>query len=322
MPVRLVAATRSGIAVADEAEPWRIEKTLEGEDVRSLVVASPACRLFAGTQGNGVFRSEDTGATWSRAGLAGEIVKALAVGPDGAVYAGTKPPALFVSRDAGERWLELEGFRAMRRWYWGQPAQRPHTPYVQALAVSPIRAGTILAGIEAFRVLRSDDGGQSWIRLRRGVSIDCHDLTFHPADGDRVYEGAGLGASTSSDAGRTWTRAAAGLDRRYVMSLAVDPADPNRWYVGAPLCSRRTAPTPMPVSSVGPATGSRSSRAGFRRSSSIFPPPSSVRSPGSSTPACATGRRGALVIAGIPGLDSPRVGGSSSSGGRHVELLA
>ena len=127
MPVRLVAATRSGIVVADEAELWRIETTLGGEDVRSLVVASPACRLYAGTQGNGVFRSEDTGATWSRAGLAGEIVKALAVGPDGAVYAGTKPPALFVSRDAGESWLELEGFRAMRRWYWRQPAERPHT---------------------------------------------------------------------------------------------------------------------------------------------------------------------------------------------------
>jgi photosystem II stability/assembly factor-like uncharacterized protein len=188
--------------------------------------------MYAGTQGRGVFRSDDGGATWSPSGLERAIVKALAVGSDGAVYAGTKPPGLHVSYDAGETWSELEAFRAVRRWYWRQPAEKPHTPYVQALAVSPAD-GTILAGIEAFRILRSEDGGRTWVRLRRGVCLDCHDLAFHPLRGEHVYEGAGLGASWSRDGGRTWSRATAGLDRRYILSVAADAADPELWYAGA-----------------------------------------------------------------------------------------
>ena len=238
---RLVAATRTGISVAEEALAWRTDRVLAGEDVRSLAAAGGGS-MYAGTQGRGVFRSGDSGATWSPSGLEGAIVKALAVGPDGAVYAGTKPPGLHVSYDAGETWSELEAFRALRRWYWRQPAEKPHTPYVQALAVSPAQAGTILAGIEAFRILRTEDGGRTWARLRRGVCLDCHDLAFHPRRGEHVYEGAGLGASWSRDGGRTWSRATAGLDRRYILSIAADPSDPELWYAGAaPMRAAHTA---------------------------------------------------------------------------------
>ena len=238
---RLVAATRTGISVAEEALAWRTDRVLAGEDVRSLAAAGGGS-MYAGTQGRGVFRSGDGGATWSPSGLEGAIVKALAVGPDGAVYAGTKPPGLHVSYDAGETWSELEAFRALRRWYWRQPAEKPHTPYVQALAVSPAQAGTILAGIEAFRILRTEDGGRTWARLRRGVCLDCHDLAFHPRRGEHVYEGAGLGASWSRDGGRTWSRATAGLDRRYILSIAADPSDPELWYAGAaPMRAAHTA---------------------------------------------------------------------------------
>jgi photosystem II stability/assembly factor-like uncharacterized protein len=231
---RLVAATRRGIAVAEQAAAGRVDRTTLDEDVRSLAAdPSRPGRVYAGTQGRGVFRSDDGGETWSPAGLQRRLVKALAVGPDGAVLAGTKPPAVFVSHDAGVNWHELESFRPLRRWYWWQPAEKPHTPYVQALAVSPAGEGTILAGIEAFRILRSADGGRTWMRLRRGVCLDCHDLAFHPVHGQHVYAGAGLGASWSRDGGLTWSRATVGLDRRYILSIAVDPHDPELWYAGA-----------------------------------------------------------------------------------------
>ncbi|MEX2426566.1 MAG: hypothetical protein WD401_07370, partial [Thermomicrobiaceae bacterium] len=47
------------------------------------------------------------------------------------------------------------------------------------------------------------------------------------------YEAAGGGVDFSSDAGGTWTTADDGMDRHYVWALAVDPEDPDRWFVSA-----------------------------------------------------------------------------------------
>lgn len=225
--MKFVAATVRGVSLL---EGDTVRTTLEN-DVRAL--SSDAVVVYAGTQGDGVYRSDDRGESWRRAGLEGRIVKALAVGGDGTVYAGTKPPGLFVSRDGGANWRELESFSAMRRWFWWQPAEKPHTPYVDAIAVA---AGVLLVGIEGGRILRSTDGGETWARIRRGVSADCHALAFHPHEPGWAYEAAGFGASFSRDGGATWTRSVEGLQGRYAMAIAADPDNPERWYIG-------TAPT-------------------------------------------------------------------------------
>lgn len=221
--MKLAAATVRGVAVLDDEG---VRTTLEG-DVRALVAVGGV--VYAGTQGDGVFRSDDAGESWQHAGLAGAIVKAFAVAEDGTVYAGTKPPALFVSRDRGANWRELESLAAMRRWFWWQPAEKPHTPYVDALAVSP---EALLVGIEGGRILRSVDGGETWRRIRSGVAADCHALAVHPHEAGWAYEAAGFGASFSRDGGATWTRNVEGLDGRYAMAIGVDPDDPERWYIG------------------------------------------------------------------------------------------
>ncbi len=124
----------------------------------------------------------------------------------------------------------------------GNPPRRPHTSYVQALAVAPSDPAVILAGIEAATVLRSADGGRTWTRNGRGVALDCHALCFHATDRVRAYVGAGTGASLSTDGGRTWRRVLDGLDRRYGWSVAADPSDPRRWYLcAAPMRSAHTA---------------------------------------------------------------------------------
>jgi hypothetical protein len=60
-----------------------------------------------------------------------------------------------------------------------------------------------------------------------------HCLAWHPSAPGRAYEAGGDGAAWSRDAGRSWDRADAGRDRRYAWALAVDVADPERWYVSA-----------------------------------------------------------------------------------------
>lgn len=75
-----------------------------------------------------------------------------------------------------------------------------------------------------------------------GVGLDAHELAFHPRNPRRVFLAAGFGASVSGDAGATWTKVNAGLDRRYGFCLAPDPADTESAYIAAaPLRSAHTA---------------------------------------------------------------------------------
>src|ERR1700737_4306841 len=78
---------------------WAVEAVALQADIRCLVVDPFAPgTLFAGTQGVGVLRSDDSGRTFTPAALDGLIVKSLAVHPSrpGHLYAGIKPPRLFV----------------------------------------------------------------------------------------------------------------------------------------------------------------------------------------------------------------------------------
>lgn len=216
--MRLLVATRTGITALDDG---RAEDVWEGQ-VRCL--AREGLRVYAGTA-SGAVRSVDDGATWAPSGLDGSRVMSLALDGE-SVVAGAQPVALHRSDDGGRTWRALESFP--RRPWWWQPATKPHTQgYVSALAT---RGDTILAGIEAFRGYRSDDRGGSWRPLRRGFSRDCHALVL--AHG-RAYEGAGLGPSWSLDGGHVWEPLRAGLDRRYVIAIAVDPADADCWYAAA-----------------------------------------------------------------------------------------
>ena len=74
---------------------------------------------------------------------------------------------------------------------------------------------------------------------RRGTTIgpgaqrDVHSLAWHPHERGRAYEAGGGGSAWSDDAGDTWHPADDGRDRNYTWSVAVDPADPDCWYVSA-----------------------------------------------------------------------------------------
>lgn len=234
-----IATTGNGLARAerDTGGNWSVAYLLEDEDLRCLATdpLNPNV-IYAGTQGNGVLRSDDRGVTWRPAGLSGQIVKAIAPSrhEPGTVYAGAKPATMFVSRDGAKSWTELEAFRRIPgRWWWFSPAEKPFSAYVQAIALSPTAPNLIVVGVELGGVVRSTDGGQTWTGHRRGAVRDCHSLAFHTTNGDWVYEAGGGGAALSRDAGQSWRQPKAGLDRRYGWACAADPAQPEVWYISA-----------------------------------------------------------------------------------------
>ncbi len=140
---------------------------------------------------------------------------------------------LYRSDDRGKSWRGLDGLLELpSRPTWSFPP-RPWTSHVRWIAPSPHDADVVLAGIELGGLMRSTDGGETWEDQRPGSQPDVHSLAWHPQVEGRAYEAGGGGAAWSEDAGDTWRAADEGRDRHYTWSVAVDPVDPDLWYVSA-----------------------------------------------------------------------------------------
>jgi photosystem II stability/assembly factor-like uncharacterized protein len=233
---RLYAATGDAIARLDEGDgAWTVEVSLRESGAQCLAVApADPDTVYAGLREGGVRRTADGGRTWLDCGLPAPGVFSLAVSAaDGAVYAGTEPSALYRSDDGGETWRELAGLLELpSRPTWSFPP-RPWTSHVRWIAPSPHDGDLLLVGIELGGLMRSTDGGVTWQDHRPGAQPDVHSLTWHPQVEGRAYEAGGGGAAWSEDGGETWRPADEGRDRHYTWSVAVDPGDPDVWYVSA-----------------------------------------------------------------------------------------
>ena len=203
------------------------------EDTGAQCVAIKERRVLVGTRDRGVFVSADAGTSWEQADLPERSVFSVAISDaDGALYAGTEPSRLFVSRDGG-RWSELEALQKIpSRGNWSFPP-RPWTHHVRWIAPDPRHGERLLVGIELGGLMYSGDAGETFSDHRPGAKRDVHSLTWHPSLQGRVYQAAGDGAAWSRDGGLTWEAVDAGRDLPYCWAVAVDPSDPDSWYVSA-----------------------------------------------------------------------------------------
>jgi hypothetical protein len=227
---RLLVCTGHGLVRLERADgSWRRTALLDEEPARCVAFADG--RVLIGSR-EGALLSTDDGASWRRADLPETDVFSVAIGRDGTLFAGTEPSRLFRSRD-GERWDELEALQGIpSRERWSFPP-RPWTSHVRWIAPDPHRAERLLVGIELGGLMYSDDGGESFTDHRPGAERDVHTLAWHPRVEGRAYEAGGGGAAWSRDGGWSWEPAEAGRAHRYCWALAVDPEEPERWYVSA-----------------------------------------------------------------------------------------
>jgi photosystem II stability/assembly factor-like uncharacterized protein len=236
---RIFTVTDTGV-VAFELAGGDPEGVLAGVDARCVAVdPHDPDRVYVGTFDNGVYTSRDGGASWHQdeLGLEDRRVMSLAVSSshreDGVsvVYAGTEPSNLYRSEDGGRTWQVLPALRELpSEPTWSFPP-RPWTHHVRTIAVHPDDPDWLAVGIELGGVMRSGDGGASWSDHNPHAHSDAHQLLTHPLAPSRLYEAAGQGIARSDDLGDTWRRAEQGLDRHYAWAQAVDPADPDLWYV-------------------------------------------------------------------------------------------
>ena len=233
---RLLVATGDDVVrIERDGAAWKASTCLDGRGAQCLAVDPRRPEsAFAGCRGAGVWRTVDGGLSWEDARLPAADVFSVAVSPvDGAVYAGCEPSMLYRSGDGADSWVELETLRDIPSApTWSFPP-RPWTSHVRWIAPSPHDAERLLVGIELGGLMLSTDGGATWADHRPGARRDVHALAWHPTEPGRAYEAGGDGPAWSVDGGKTWEPADAGLDRRYTWGLAVDPDDPDRWYVSA-----------------------------------------------------------------------------------------
>ncbi|CAN5486288.1 glycosyl hydrolase [soil metagenome] len=232
----ILSTNQQGISRAIfQDNQWLVSKVLS-QDVRCLAQHKVYEEvIYAGTQQNGVYLSEDKGISWSWLGLEKQTVKSITTSsynPE-SIYAGIKPANIFFSPDKGKSWQESNSFRRNpQQLSWFSPAEPPFTAYVLGLDLSPTHQDEIIAGIEYGGIHLSTDGGKTWKGHMEGAIKDCHNLKYHRTKGQYVYEGGGVGAGAaiSRDGGRSWEQDKQGLDRHYGWAVAADPADPEIWY--------------------------------------------------------------------------------------------
>ncbi|MFB6129412.1 MAG: WD40/YVTN/BNR-like repeat-containing protein [Salinigranum sp.] len=241
MVTLLVAMEDSLLVATGDDGDWRAERRSIGTSERiECVAAAPSKpgRIFCGTLGGGLRRSEDGGETWVR--IAADAVESAAVtsvavsprDPD-EVWVGTEPSAVYRSLDGGDTW-----------WRRGEPTDlpsasgwsfppRPHTHHVRWIEVDPAAPDHLYVSIEAGALIQTRDAGETWVDRVPSSRRDNHSLATHPEAPGRAYAAAGDGYAETRDAGETWVHPQEGLDHRYVWSVAVDPGDPDTRLVSA-----------------------------------------------------------------------------------------
>jgi photosystem II stability/assembly factor-like uncharacterized protein len=182
-----------------------------------------AHRLYVGTIGEGVFRSDDRGESFRRACDGMPFVecqvRALAVHPDEprTLYLGSEQ-GLFVTRDGADSWQKLPApLDGLQVWCIHQPRSRPKR---------------LLVGTCPSALYRSEDGGQSWQQCTAQLVRECPRIQWtrvtsmasDPADADHLWAGVEIdGLHHSRDGGQTWSALGEGLTSRDIHALAVVP---------------------------------------------------------------------------------------------------
>ena len=204
---------------------------LEGRGIVRWILADPSepGRAWAATERAGVWRTDDGGRSWAEKndGLVYKHTLSLARHPTtGDLYVGTEPACIFKSIDGGESWIELETLRRLpTRKDWTFPGP-PFVAHVRGIGLSASDPQIVFGAVEEGWLVRSADGGESWVNIKDGTEFDSHTVTVLP-DGKTVVSASGHGLYRSADGGKTFENSDAGIYHPYLINVAVHPERPR-----------------------------------------------------------------------------------------------
>src|SRR6266536_68172 len=181
--------------------------------------AHPAT-LYAGTYGNGLYRSTDGGSNWSsvNTGMRTAYVTALAFEPL-TLLAATLGGGAYQSADGGGTWAPSNAGLDVG--------------ITNSLLSDPAAPVTVYAALFD-GVYRSADGGGTWLAVNSGLPVAPISALASRPGNPRTLLAATLGGGVfrSTDAGGTWSASAQGLTDSFVSSIVVDPTNSLTLYAG------------------------------------------------------------------------------------------
>ncbi len=169
--------------------------------------------------GRGVFKSTDSGRSWSALQIGRGNVDALVLDPitPTTIYVGSEAQAVVKSTDGGATWHTADTDLT--------------SPYIRSLAIDPTHPATLYAGT-LDGVFTSTDGATTWHAVNNGIPAETvvHAAVIDASAPATVYIGTPNGVLKSTDAGSHWDPAVTGLDETYVVGLTIDPGTPGTLY--------------------------------------------------------------------------------------------
>ena len=156
------------------------------------------------------------------------------------VYAGVEDAALFRTTDGGQNWIELPGLRSQQgsKWAPGAGGMGLHT-----IILDQTNPNRIFVAISSAGAFRSDDGGQTWKVITKGlksnyipdptveVGFCVHRIAQHRLKPDTLFMQLHWDVMRSDDSGDNWHEISGNLPTDFGFPIEVHAHEPNTVYV-------------------------------------------------------------------------------------------
>ena len=164
-------------------------------------------------------------------------------------YAGTSPQGLFRSEDGGATWDGVDGFNEhpMRKaWCGGDKDGTPDGPKLHSILIDPRDANHMYIGMSGGGVFESANGGGAWRPLNAGVKADFlpeptpefghdpHCVRLHPVLPDRLYQQNHCGIYRLDRPAERWQDIGTSMPKSVGpigFPMVVHPRDPDTVWV-------------------------------------------------------------------------------------------
>ncbi len=226
--------------------------------------------VFAGTEGEGVYRSTNSGFGWSgrNSGMLGTAARVIKRNGDGHLILGTDfGDGIWISTDQGNNWsraalttvnaitsIAITGNSSLlyagafgsgvyksndAGASWTVTDTTTHNPLVRAIAVDPTNANIVFAGTD-HSVYKTTNGGASWQSVSSGIpsTASIRSLAVDPGSPGTVYAGTdSLFLYKSTDGGASWSHYTSSNGfiptDRFIRTITVDYQSGNILYAGS-----------------------------------------------------------------------------------------
>ncbi len=147
----------------DGGKSWTNYRQVEGltgrfQNINHLLPAGDSGEvIYAGSRGEGLFKSVNGGLSWIKLNYQGNFITGLAVDNDNTVYVSSAYGLIAKSTDGGKSWRRIDN---------SLPRQEGN---IQSIVIAGASRDRLYVAIYGGGVFKSADGGKSWIGLNEGL---------------------------------------------------------------------------------------------------------------------------------------------------------